>query len=180
MYEVCKLSNETGNAAPDLSILWRRDLEGQFCFRVGHSATDTFAKLQHAYGNSVFLRAHIFQRFKAFSEGRELIQDEPRSGRPSSSRPMKISIEYGIIGPVCYLNKDMETLRLSLFDGTYLDQSLPSDILHPLLSILRSGKPFNVLPLGDLYTAPYDFSIVESSAGSPLLSAGSEPPSLLP
>ncbi|KAJ8944825.1 hypothetical protein NQ318_013162 [Aromia moschata] len=34
-------------------------------------------------------------------------------------------------------------------------------------------------PLGDLYAAPYDFSIVESSAGNPLLSAGTEPPPIL-
>ncbi|KAJ8954946.1 hypothetical protein NQ318_000376, partial [Aromia moschata] len=27
-YEVCKLSNETGNVAPDLATLRRRDLEG--------------------------------------------------------------------------------------------------------------------------------------------------------
>ncbi|KAJ8952679.1 hypothetical protein NQ318_020994 [Aromia moschata] len=48
--EVYKLSNETGIVAPDLATLRRRDLEGRFCFRLGHSATDTFAKLQHAYG----------------------------------------------------------------------------------------------------------------------------------
>ncbi|KAJ8939690.1 hypothetical protein NQ318_011737 [Aromia moschata] len=51
----------------------------KFCFRLGHSAADTFAKLQHAYGNSVFSRTRFFW-FKAFSEGRESIKDEPRSG----------------------------------------------------------------------------------------------------
>ncbi|KAJ8948030.1 hypothetical protein NQ318_003363, partial [Aromia moschata] len=86
IYEVCKLSNETGNIAPDLATLWRRDLEGRFCFRLGHSATDTFAKLQHAHGDSVFLRAQVFRWFKAFSEERESIANEPRSGRLSSSR----------------------------------------------------------------------------------------------
>ncbi|KAJ8960038.1 hypothetical protein NQ318_009475 [Aromia moschata] len=70
IYEVYKLSNETGNVAPDLATLRRRDLKGRKCvlkmsdinfeqrcairFRPGHSATDTFAKLQHAYGDSVF------------------------------------------------------------------------------------------------------------------------------
>ncbi|KAJ8941803.1 hypothetical protein NQ318_015928 [Aromia moschata] len=42
--------------------------------------------LLHVYGDSVFSSAQVFQWFKAFSEGRESIEDEPRSGRPSSSR----------------------------------------------------------------------------------------------
>ncbi|GFW02060.1 HTH_48 domain-containing protein [Trichonephila clavipes] len=51
----------------------------KFCFRVGHNATETFAKLQQAYGDSVLSRAQIFRWFKAFSEGRESIEDQPRS-----------------------------------------------------------------------------------------------------
>ncbi|KAJ8944408.1 hypothetical protein NQ318_023181 [Aromia moschata] len=33
----------------------------RFCFRLGHSATDTFAKLQHAYEDSVFSKAQVFR-----------------------------------------------------------------------------------------------------------------------
>ncbi|KAJ8948992.1 hypothetical protein NQ318_023016 [Aromia moschata] len=62
---MCKLSNETGNVAPDLATLRRRNLEGRFCFRLGHSATNTFRKLQHAYGDGVFSRAQVFRGFKA-------------------------------------------------------------------------------------------------------------------
>ncbi|GFW74467.1 HTH_48 domain-containing protein [Trichonephila clavipes] len=58
----------------------------KFCFRLGHNATETFAKLQPAYGDSVLSRAQIFRWFNAFSEGRESIEDEPRSGRPSVSK----------------------------------------------------------------------------------------------
>ncbi|GFV37235.1 protein GVQW3 [Trichonephila clavipes] len=58
----------------------------KFCFRLGHNATETFAKLQQAYEDSVLSRAHVFRWFKAFSEGRESIEDEPRSGKPSVSK----------------------------------------------------------------------------------------------
>lgn len=58
----------------------------RFCFRLGHSATETFAKLQQAYGDSVLSRAQVFRWFKAFSEGKESMEDEPRSGRPSTAR----------------------------------------------------------------------------------------------
>ncbi|GFV73951.1 protein GVQW3 [Trichonephila clavipes] len=58
----------------------------KFCFRLGHNATETFTKFQEAYGYSVFSRAQGFRWFKAFSEGRESIEDEHRSGRPSVSK----------------------------------------------------------------------------------------------
>ncbi|PRD36753.1 UNVERIFIED_CONTAM: hypothetical protein NCL1_07557 [Trichonephila clavipes] len=58
----------------------------KFCFRLGHNATETFAKLQQSYRDSVLSRAQVFRWFKAFSEGRESIEDEPRSKRPSVSK----------------------------------------------------------------------------------------------
>ncbi|GFU61877.1 protein GVQW3 [Trichonephila clavipes] len=58
----------------------------KYCFILGHNATETFAKLQQAYGDSVLSRAQGFRWFKAFSKGRESIEDEPRSGRPSVSK----------------------------------------------------------------------------------------------
>ncbi|CAK9816700.1 Protein GVQW3 [Anthophora quadrimaculata] len=83
-----------------MATLGTWDLEGRdvnfkqrcairFCFRLGHKATETFAKLQQAYGDNVLSRAQVFRWFKAFSEGRESIEDEPRSRRPSSSRTDK-------------------------------------------------------------------------------------------
>ncbi|GFW35361.1 protein GVQW3 [Trichonephila clavipes] len=95
-YEVCKLCNETGSVVFDLSTLRKWDMEGRsdneqrcaikFCFRLRHNATETFPKLQQAYGDSVLSRAQVFRRFKAFSEGRESLEDEPRNGRPPVSK----------------------------------------------------------------------------------------------
>ena len=37
-----------------------------------------------AYGEHTLSRSQVFKWYKAFSEGRESIKDEPRSGRPTS------------------------------------------------------------------------------------------------
>jgi len=58
----------------------------RFCFRLGHSAKETSQKLQQAYGDSVLSRAQVFRWLKAYSEGRKSIEDEPRSGRPSTAK----------------------------------------------------------------------------------------------
>ncbi|GFX49285.1 putative mariner transposase [Trichonephila clavipes] len=55
-------------------------------FGLGHNATETFAKLQQAYGDNVLSRAQVFRWFKAFSKGRESIEDGSCSRRPSISK----------------------------------------------------------------------------------------------
>ncbi|GFV63752.1 HTH_48 domain-containing protein [Trichonephila clavipes] len=70
----------------------------KFCFRLGHNATETFAELQQAYGDSVLSRAQVFQWSKAFSEGRESNEDEPlRYKGLQFQKPLKISLESGIL-----------------------------------------------------------------------------------
>ena len=46
----------------------------------------TYEKLQRAYGEHSLSRAQVFRRHKSFSEGREQAEDEPRAGRPSTSK----------------------------------------------------------------------------------------------
>lgn len=51
------------------------NFEQSYAIRLGHSATDFFAKLQQAYEDSVLSIAQIFQWFMTFSS----IQDKPYS-----------------------------------------------------------------------------------------------------
>jgi len=54
--------------------------------RAGETGIETFSKLKHAYGKHALSRSQVFKWSKAFSEGRESIKDEPRFGKPSTSK----------------------------------------------------------------------------------------------
>jgi len=58
----------------------------KFCVKLGESATMTYEELQRAYGEHSLSRAQVFRWHKSFLEGREQVEDEPRAGRPSTSK----------------------------------------------------------------------------------------------
>ena len=57
----------------------------KFCVKLNKSATETFASLTEAYGDTTLSRTMVSKWHKAFKEGRENVEDDPRSGRPISS-----------------------------------------------------------------------------------------------
>jgi len=68
----------------------------KFCVKLGETGIETFNKL--AYGEHALGRSQVFKRYKAFSEGRESIKDEPLSGRSSTSKTDN-NVENSIIIP---------------------------------------------------------------------------------
>jgi len=54
----------------------------KFCVKLNKSATETFASSTKAYGDATLSRTVVFKWHK---EGRENVEDDPRSGRPISS-----------------------------------------------------------------------------------------------
>ena len=57
----------------------------KFCVKLNKSATETFDSLTEAYGDATLSRTMVFKWRKAFKEGRENVEDDPRSGKPISS-----------------------------------------------------------------------------------------------
>jgi len=62
----------------------------KFCVKLKENATETHKKLKQAYGEHAISRAQVFKWHKAFLEGRESVADEPRSGRPCTSKTDKM------------------------------------------------------------------------------------------
>jgi len=53
--------------------------------KLNKSATEIFASLTEACGDATLLRTVVFKWQKAFKEGRENVEDDPCSGRRTSS-----------------------------------------------------------------------------------------------
>ena len=58
----------------------------KFCFKAGLSATETLVLVQKAYGNEAMNRPNVFRWYSRFQDGRELVEDDERGGRPKSTR----------------------------------------------------------------------------------------------
>ena len=58
----------------------------KFCFKTGKTASETYELLKTAFGDKCLSRSNVFIRLNRFKNGRESVEDEPRSGRPSTSK----------------------------------------------------------------------------------------------
>jgi transposase len=58
----------------------------KFCVELGKTPTETYEMLQTVYGDESLSHSSVFEWLKRFKDGREDLQDDPRSGRPSTSR----------------------------------------------------------------------------------------------
>ena len=57
----------------------------KFCVRLNENATETYEKLNRADGEHAVSRTQVFTWHKAL-DGRESVEDEPRCGRPCTSK----------------------------------------------------------------------------------------------
>jgi len=57
----------------------------KFCVKLNKSSTEIFDSLTETYGDATLSCTMVLKWHKAFKEGRENVEDDPRSGRPNSS-----------------------------------------------------------------------------------------------
>jgi len=58
----------------------------KFCFKAGLSAAETLVLVQKACGNETVNRSNVFSWYTRFQDGRELVEEDERGGRPKSTR----------------------------------------------------------------------------------------------
>jgi len=58
----------------------------KFSFKAGLSATETLVLVQKAYVNEAVNRSKVFRWYSRFRDGKELVEDDKRGGRPKSTR----------------------------------------------------------------------------------------------
>jgi hypothetical protein len=56
----------------------------KFCVKIGKSVSKMLALLTVAYGEYAVKKSSVFERHSRFKEGREGVQDDPRSGQPKT------------------------------------------------------------------------------------------------
>ena len=54
----------------------------KFCFKASLSTTETLVLVQKAYGNGVLNRSNVSRWHSRFPDGRELVENDERGGRP--------------------------------------------------------------------------------------------------
>lgn len=57
----------------------------KFCVANGISCAESLKMLEKCYGESVLSKTRTYEWYKAFKDGREIIEDKPRSGRPATA-----------------------------------------------------------------------------------------------
>ena len=96
----------------------------KFCVKLNKSDTDRFASLTEAYGDVTLLRTMVFKWHKALQEGRENVEDDPRSGRQiSPTNAQNVEVVRPLMVKDCQLSVRM------IAEETGLDKNAVDRIL---------------------------------------------------
>jgi len=87
-----------------MDVQFEQRVNIKFCVKLGKTATETLQLLRDAYSDEALSRARVFGWHRRFILGRVLVEDDTRSGRPSSSRHEDnvVHIRHDKGRPYCY------------------------------------------------------------------------------
>jgi len=109
----------------------------KFCFVLGKTQTESLEMLQEAFKEQALSRARVFEWFSRFKKGDLSTEDQPRSGRPSSSRN-----DENIVKIREKLNEDRRYTIDELSEVTGVSWSLVQRILTQDLGMRRVAAKF--------------------------------------
>ena len=113
----------------------------KFCVKLGETGIETFNKLKQAYREHALSRSQVFKWYKAFSEGRESIKYEPRSGRLSTSKTdNNVEIVRALVRSERRLTVRMIASQLNLNHNT-VHQILTEEFIHSVFCLTTGPKP---------------------------------------
>ncbi|KAJ8941077.1 hypothetical protein NQ318_003258 [Aromia moschata] len=69
-----------------LSVQMEQRVNLKFLVKPGKTFTEAYAMLKEVHGNECLSRTQVFEWFKPFKVRRETTEDNPRPGRPSTSK----------------------------------------------------------------------------------------------
>ncbi|XP_025266745.1 protein GVQW3-like [Camponotus floridanus] len=104
----------------------------KFLVKLGKTATEAHAMLKEVYGSECLSRTQVFEWCKRFKEGREMTEDDPRSGRPLTSKT-EDNIEK--IGKLIRENRRLSIRTLAEVSG--INRESIRQILHESLNMRK-------------------------------------------
>jgi len=70
----------------EISVFHKQRICVKFCVKIGKSVSETFEMLKIAFREEAMGRTQTYEWWKRFKEGGTSVDDDPRSGRPSTSK----------------------------------------------------------------------------------------------
>jgi transposase len=89
----------------------------KFCFKTDKTATETFQLIKQAYGGNAVSLTRVLEWYARFRDGRENLEDNERSGRPTAVRtPDTIESVRELISTDCrmvlrVMEEELEIIR---------------------------------------------------------------------
>ncbi|KAJ8947300.1 hypothetical protein NQ318_014198 [Aromia moschata] len=117
-----------------LSVQMEQRVNIKFFVKLGKTFTVVYAILKEVYGNECLSRTQVFEWFKRFKEGREMTEDDPRPGRPSTSKTDENVEKTGKL-----IRKDRRLSIRALAEITGIDKECVRQILHESFNRQKNG-----------------------------------------
>nr|CAH7751414.1 unnamed protein product [Callosobruchus chinensis] len=115
-----------------ISLKIEQRINLKFLVKLGKSPSECFQLLKEVFGDNCMSRTRVFEWHKRFSEGREEVEDDERTGRPVTSR-----IEENIKKVNEIVRKDRRLSLRMISDLSNIDRETVRKILHEDLKMTK-------------------------------------------